>query len=157
MDSPNPYQSPSLDYSPVGVESPGDSAELESLKRLRPAVRCVAVVTALIAVGYAISFGMGVWIDYRLGNVIEKNNPDQVRYARIAAIGTLKQFLMTAAFTYATTLVLRYGAALRRAIEQANPQSPEVLATQRPCWYAAAALAVLYVTLTIGHSIMAYW
>jgi hypothetical protein len=98
-----------------------------------------------------------VWIDFRLGNVSARNDPDQMRYARFVAIGTLKQLLMAASFTYATTLVLRYGAAIRRAIEQANPRSPEVLATQRPCWYAAAALAVLYVTLSIGHSMTAYW
>lgn len=131
-----------------------DATEMECLRRLAPAVRCVGVATAFFAVGCATSCGYGIWFYYRTAASNYFADPVDTRISHLALIGSLKQLLMTISFVYVTMLVLRCGAVIRRSRENAGPRLTEVLSAQRSCWYGAAALAVIYVLLSVASAVV---
>ena len=79
------------------------------------AVRSLGIALVLITIGYAIS----------------------------CVMGSIKQFVMSVSLAFVPTLVWRCGATTSHCLQQSSPDLIKVIATQRECWFGAAALAAL--------------
>jgi hypothetical protein len=141
MEQNNPYASPT-ELDPQS-ESPAGS-DVKAMAGLLAAVRCAGIALAVYTLGCLSSFAFGM--NSYLGMRAEFADG---MIANVLLAKTLCQLVMACAFAYLSFTVWKYSGLISAAVRGKPISAGRLLVAQRSCWYAAAAMALLYVFLAL--------